>query len=134
VVNLKKLLTLLSAVFLLVCVGCNSDKNNSSSTQGSANMNVITGKIIEIKDNNTILLQITKERGGYRVDDKVLVKYKKIYQTDGNDPDAKQTEISPVLQDEVGTHFLPQDVKKKDGYDYIEVNFVEKHIPQSDNQ
>jgi len=131
---MKKLLALLSVVLLLVCVGCNSDKNDSSSNNNSAHMNVIKGKIIEIKDNNIILLQITQERGGYKVDDKVLIKYKKIYEIDGNDPDGKQTEITPVLQDEVGTQFWFKDVTKKDGYDYIQVRSVNKHIPQSDNK
>ncbi len=131
---MKKLLAFLSVVFLLVCVGCNSDKKDSSDTGHSAHMNVITGKIIEIKDNNTILLQITKERGGYKVDDKILIKYEKIYEINGNDPDGKQTEITPVLNDEVSTQFWPDEVNKKDGYDYIQVRSVNKHIPQSDNK
>ena len=82
---MKKLLAFLSVVFLLAGVGCNSNKKDSSSTKNSAHRNLITGKIIEIKDNNTILIQITKERGGYKVDDKVLIKYDrfKIIKSDG---------------------------------------------------
>ncbi len=124
---MKKLLAFLSVVFLLVCVGCNLDKKDSSSSKDSTHMNVIEGKIIEIKDNNTILLQITEERGGYKVDDKVLLKYREIYKIDGNDPDANKIPIMPTLNDEVGTQFWPKDVTKKDGYDYIEVNSVSKY-------
>ena len=125
---MKKLLALLSVVLLLVCVGCNSDKNDSSSTKSSAHRNLITGKIIEIKDSDTILLQITEERGGYKVDDKALIHYRKFVLEDYKDPDGNLTESTPSLKDEVGTQFWPKDVTKKDGCDYIEVNSVSKLI------
>lgn len=126
---MKKLLAFLSVVFLLACVGCNLDKNDSSSTKSSAHMNVITGKIIEIKDNNTILLQITKERGGYKIGDKVLINYKEFGFDNGQVTDNNQNIIIPSLQDEVGTQFPPNDdIKQKDGYDYIEVLKVYKPI------
>ncbi len=128
---MKKLLAFLSVVFLLVCVGCNSDKNDSSSTKDGAHMNVITGKIIEIKDNNTILLQITKERGGYKIGDKVLINYKEFGFDNSQVTDSSKPVITPSLQDEVGTQFPPNDdIKQKDGYDYIEVLKVYKPINQ----
>ena len=122
---MKKLLALLTVVFLLVCVGCNSDKNDSSSTKSSAHRNLITGKIIEIKDNNTLLIQITKERGGYKVEDKVLIKYNefKVHRAEED-----MTTGTPAINDEVSTGFWSKDVTKKDGYDYIEVNSVSKLI------
>ncbi len=122
---MKKLLLLLVAISLLALVGCGSDKDEKGGVGNSPHPNVITGKIIEIKDNNTILLQITKERGGYKVDDKVLIKYDrfKIIKSDGG-----RTLGNPSLNDEVSTHFWPDELKKKDGYDYIEVDPLEKYI------
>ena len=122
---MKKLLALLTVVFLLVCVGCNSDKKDSSSNNNSAHRNLITGKIIEIKDNNTLLIQITKERGGYKVEDKVLIKYNefKVHRAEED-----MTTGTPAINDEVSTGFWSKDVTKKDGYDYIEVNSVSKLI------
>ena len=122
---MKKLLALLSVVFLLACVGCNSDKKDSSSNNNSAHRNLITGKIIEIKDNNTLLIQITKERGGYKVEDKVLIKYNefKVHRAEED-----MTTGTPAINDEVSTGFWSKDVTKKDGYDYIEVNSVSKLI------
>ena len=125
---MKKLLALLSVVLLLVCVGCNSDKNDSSSTKSSAHRNLITGKIIEIKDSDTILLQITEERGEYKKDDKVLIHYREFITEDGRAPDRNQTVSKPSLQDEVDISFWPADVKQKDEYDYIEVLTVCKQL------
>lgn len=125
---MKKLLTIFTAVIsLLHLVGCGFDKQKKLGDT-CPHMNCITGKIIEIKDNNTIMLQITEERGGYKVDDKVIIKYREIYNIYGNDPDANKIPITPSLQDEVGTQFWPKDITKKDGYDYIEVGSVEKYI------
>ena len=92
---MKKLLILLMTVIsLFALVGCSSDKDLPDTCP---HMNCITGKIIEIKDSNTILLQITEERGGYKVDDKVLLKYREIYKVYGNDPDAKEIDRKSVV-------------------------------------
>ncbi len=126
---MKKLLAFLSVILLLVCVGCNSGKQDSSSPKDSTHMNVIEGKIIEIKDDNTILLEIKKERGGYKIGDKVLIHYKEFGFDNGQVTDNNQNIIIPSLQDEVGTQFPPNDdIKQKDGYDYIEVLKVYKPI------
>ncbi len=125
---MKKLLAFLSVVFLLVCVGCNSDKNDSSSTKSSAHRNFITGKIIEIKNSNTILLQITEERDGYKKDNKVLIHYREFITEDGRATDRNQTVSKPSLQEEVDISYWSNDVKQKDGYDYIEVLTVCKQL------
>lgn len=116
----KILIVLMVAISLFAITGCNSDK---SKPDKNAHPNVITGRIIEIKDSNTILIQITKERGGFKVDDKVLIKYRsfEIVKSDG-----QNIAGSPALNDEVSTHYWPEDLNKKDEYNYIEIDLVQK--------
>ncbi len=123
---MKKFLLLLMAVIsLFALVGCGSDKDEKGVSGDSQSRKIITGKIIEIKNNNTLLIQITKERGGYKVEDKVLIKYNefKVHRAEED-----MTTGTPAINDEVSTGFWSKDITKKDGYDYIEVNSVSKLI------
>ena len=120
----KLLLSFLLVVSILSFAGCGSNSNGTT----CPHMNFIEGKILEIKDSNTILLEITKEREGYKIEDKVLINYEEFVLVDLKDPDGNQTIITPTINDVVATQFWPDDVKQKDGYDFISVRQVEKYI------
>lgn len=121
------LLLLLSISVLLICCSCS--KSNEDLIVGIGDIpDTLVGKIIKIKDDNTVLIQITEERGGYKVDDKVYVHYDKIdifrdpnisgEYADGEnlDPDYK-----PVIGDEIYLESFPErHYKKIEGYDYRE--------------
>lgn len=98
--------------------------------EGGVHMNCIEGKIMELKDENEILLEITKERGGYQKGDRVLVKYNDVSVI--NTKTGDKTSGSLQIDDEVGVGFWPEKVKQKDGYDYITVDSVSKHTDGED--
>lgn len=85
-----------------------------------------TGKVIEIKDDNTILIQITEERGGYEVDDKVYVHYDQAVKQDksiefDNSNGMLDSNYKPIIGDEIFVQSFPKrEYKKITGYDYRE--------------
>ena len=85
-----------------------------------------TGKVIEIKDDNTILIQITEERGGYEVDDKVYVHYDQAIKQDksiefDNSNGMLDSNYKPIIGDEIFVQSFPErEYKKITGYDYRE--------------
>ena len=87
----------------------------------------LTGKVIEIKDDNTVLIQITKERNHYKADDKVYVHYDeaflkdKTYEFEGDQDGVLDSDYEPVLGDVVSVQSFPErEYKKIHGYDYRE--------------
>ena len=117
----KYLLTLLSLSVLFVFCSC-SDKPDG----GNDHLEYFTGKVIEIKDNNTILIQITEERGGYKVDDKVYVHYDQAVKQDrsiefDNSNGMSDSNYKPIIGDEIFVQSFPErEYKKINGYDYRE--------------
>lgn len=78
-------------------------------------MKVIEGKIVEVVDDNTILLEITKERGGVCVGDNVKVRFEKYLE--------ENVVAVPNVGDVVGVQFL--ELEKEE--DLIVVKEVYKH-------
>ena len=119
----------ISLIFLfcsfVMIISCNNKEDNIDT---GVHMNVITGKIIEIKNENLILLEITKERGGYKIGEKVLIKYKEFCLEHYNDSDEDTSIGEPNLQDEVGVQFWDEQVKQDEEYDLIEVSKVYKAV------
>ena len=76
------------------------------SKEDAVQMRVIEGIIEEIEDNNTILLKIWKEMGGYRAGDKVKVKYETYFQEDLNSYATTNNSIIPQVGDLVGVQFM----------------------------
>ena len=114
----KYLLILLSLSVLFVFCSC-SDKPDG----GNDHLEYFTGKVIEIKDDNTILIQITEERGGYKVDDKVYVYYDQAIKQDksiefDNSNGILDSSYKPIIGDEIFAQSFYKESEKKDGYDY----------------
>ena len=124
----KYLLILLSMLMILICCSCNSNDDEVPIDGGvDDHMDIFTGKVVEIKDDNTVLIQITEERGGYKVDDKVYVHYDEAeVLRDPNDSgdynigENLEQGYKPVIGDEICVQADPYDSKKMDGYDYRE--------------
>lgn len=114
----KFFLLLLPISILIAFCSC------SNKTQGGDydHLEFFTGKIVEIKDENTVLIQITEERGGYKVDDKVYVHYDKAEVClDSDTLKTLNSNYKPVIGDEFNIQSFPeQDYSKIDGYDYRE--------------
>ncbi len=87
---------------------------------------IVVGKVIDIRDDNVVLLEITRDRAkDYKVDDKILVKYEKseLYVTKDGVGDYEEYNLQ--LGDEIHIQ-NPSKVSKKDGYEFLEVYKVTK--------
>ena len=122
---IKKLVCvlLLTSILLVVMTGCNNQDQIAD-----RHMNIIEGKVVEIRDGNVLLLETTKERHGYKKGDKVLVHYGTTYKVDPHNLEAGATLYSPIINDIIGVQYWPEEVTQKDGYDLIEGSEVTKYI------
>lgn len=118
----KYLLILLSLSMILICCSCSKNKYGGDYDH----LEFFTGKVIEIKDDNTVFIQITEERGGYKVDDKVYVHYEqalmkdKFYEFESS-KGILDSNYKPVIGDEIYVQSFPEEEYKKiNGYDYRE--------------
>lgn len=116
------LMIILSISLLIVFCSC-SDKVQGGDYD---HLEFFTGKVIEIKDDNTVFIQITEERGGYKVDDKVYVHYEqalmkdKFYEFESS-KGILDSNYKPVIGDEIYVQSFPEEEYKKiNGYDYRE--------------
>ncbi len=131
-------------LFLFICIfiiGCSKDDNNSEKdTKEDPALDyyayVITGKVVENKNNNIVLLEITKERGGYKKGDMIYVKYENIalYSLDESEITDYENfytflsceEYNPKIGVELSAQYAhPNDISKMDGYDYLETVTME---------
>lgn len=96
----KRIFLELVLVLTIFLTACTSDKQKNKEMDGGVHMNHITGKVIEIKEDNRVLIEITKERGGYKIDDRVVLVYDKYLVYDTESPDAESEEIIPSIGDE----------------------------------
>lgn len=123
---MKNWLFLLVSALLVILVGCGDNNKKEDKFVNDAHAYVITGKVIEIREDNVLLLEITKERGGYKKEDKVLVKYEELHVADHESPDASYTVEEPKLDDEIGVQFFTVDDSGKYEYDCIDVTTIYK--------
>ena len=131
-------------LFAFICIfiiGCSKDDNNSDkNTKADPTLDyhayVITGKVVENKENNIVLLEITKERGAYKKGDMIYVKYENIalYSLDESkitDYENFYTflsceEYNPNIGVELSVQYADSnDISKMDGYDYLETGIME---------
>lgn len=116
------LIIILSISILLFCCSCTEKIMGGDYDH----LEYFTGKVIEIKDDNTILIQITEERGGYEVDDKVYVHYDQAVKQDksiefDNSNGMLDSNYKPIIGDEIFVQSFPEiEYKKINGYDYRE--------------
>lgn len=116
------LIIILSISILLFCCSCTEKIMGGDYDH----LEYFTGKVIEIKDDNTILIQITEERGGYEVDDKVYVHYDQAIKQDksiefDNSNGMLDSNYKPIIGDEIFVQSFPErEYKKITGYDYRE--------------
>lgn len=119
---MKKILILL-IISLMLFSGCAKDNETLSSESMiiSSHMNIIEGKVIEINDNKNIIIEITKERGGYSIGNKLSISYFDYSISEffpDKDPIVKHNQ-KLELDANISVQFFPQEVTKKDGLDHI---------------
>ena len=114
----KYLLILLSLSMILICCSCSKNKYGGDYDH----LEFFTGKVIEIKDDNTVFIQITEERGGYKDDDKVNVHYEQAQMNEfESSKGILDSNYKPVIGDEIYVQSFPEEEYKKiNGYDYRE--------------
>jgi hypothetical protein len=122
---MKRILINIIIILFLLLAGCGNNKDDISNKD--QNFKCIQGKIIEVREKNEILIEITKERGGYEKEDKVLIGYTEYYWIDPKNATEEKQIVAPKVNDEVGIRYQEKDVKEKDGYDYIPYKSVEKY-------
>lgn len=119
---MKKIYVMIGAILLIMSIeGCKKDTDTIGTHKPS-----ISGKVIEVREDNEILVEITTDLDEYKKGDIILVGYSEYYWTDPEDPDAKKHAGVPKLNDEIGMGYWPHEVKEKDGYDYIPSSSVVK--------
>lgn len=112
---MKKIYFLIGVIILVLMTGgCKKEP-----TIGRAHKSDIEGKVIEIREDNEILIEITAEGDEYKKGDNVLLGYSKYYWTDPYTTVGYSHEDVPKLNDLVATSYWEHEVEKKDGYDYI---------------
>ncbi len=114
---------LLTSILLVVMTGCNKQDQIADS-----HMNLMDGKILEIRDGNILLLETTKASLDYKQGEKVLVHYGTTYKVDPHNLEAGATLYSPIINDIISVQYWPEEVTQKDGYDLIEGSEVTKYI------
>ncbi len=111
--------TLVVVVICLVLIKKNSLIND-------AHAYIVVGKVIEIRDDNVVLLEITKQRAeDYKIGDKILVKYKESYWHVTKDDVGEDEAYDLQLGDEIYIQ-NPSKISKVDGYDLLEVDKATK--------
>ena len=97
---------------VMVTEGCKKEEPSIGTYRPS-----IEGKVIDIREDNEILIEVTEESEGYKKGDNVLLEYSKYYWADPYYGYSYEDE--PKINDLVVTGYWEHEVEKKDGYDYI---------------
>ncbi len=114
-IAMKKIYMFIMFIIILMSAGCKNNELKDTCVHKES----IRGKIIEIRENNEILIEITQKNNDYNEGDIVLAGYSKYYQTNPAVLSAKGSEAVPELNDMVSVSYWKHDVSEKDGYDYI---------------
>lgn len=86
--------------------------------------NYIAGKVVEIKDDNSVIVEITKERGGYGVGEKVCIKYKQSIYMKNISEDKGENNAVLKTGDEISVEAWYYEIEQNEDMDIIEVNDI----------
>ena len=121
---MRKILLVLAIITMFTITGCSSN----DLLIDDEGMSVTEGKILEVREGNVLFLEISKERGEYRKEDRILVHYNKGEAVDLDNLEAGTSLYVPKVKDIVSLQYWPEDVTKIDGYDYVECMHVTNYI------
>ena len=115
-------------ISLILFSGCAKDNETLSSKSMiiSSHMNIIEGKVIEINDNKNIIIEITKERGGYSIGNKLSISYLDYSISEffsDKDPIVMHNQ-KLELNANISVQFFPEEVINKDGLDHITTEII----------
>ena len=104
---------------------------------GGAEMPITKGKVIEIEEDNKIVIEVTENGDGYKVGDKIKVKYDKYKECDLNSSFLATKDVLPYVGDVISIQFWEAEPEGEDGMDLIIVDeatkFVEEYSDNSNN-
>lgn len=111
---MKKIYLIGVIILIIMAGGCEEEKSTTDTHRPS-----VEGKVIEIREDNEILIEVTIEGENFKKGDKVLLGYRQYYWPDWYDPDGYEHKVAPRLNDIVTTGYWEHEIEEKDGYDYI---------------
>ena len=127
-VDSKDGMNVITTLEVYVFKGEYSDIQDKENNETVSHMNVIEGKVVEVIDKNIILLEITKERGGYSIGDNVKVEYEKYIEENENSDISTDNSIVPDVDDIVGVQFSESEKDGEEEMDLIVVGEVYKYV------
>lgn len=97
--------------------------------EDSKGVRIVSGDIIEVQDQNTVLINITRERGGYRVGDKVILHYDTVGVYNTTDQSKGTRNRDPDYQPVIGDYVYArvESVEKQKEYDYLTTKELTKY-------
>lgn len=101
-----------------------TDKDENYKDLSTEHSNYISGKVTKVNDDNSVVVEITKERGGYTIGEQVLVKYRHVlnlsYVSEKDDVAKKELKVDDLVEVEV----WHDEIEQKEDMDVITVENV----------
>lgn len=101
-----------------------TDKDENYRDISTEHPNYISGKVTKVNDDNSVVVEITKERGGYTIGEQVLVKYRHVlnlsYVSEKDDVAKKELKVDDLVEVEVWY----DEIEQKEDMDVITVENV----------
>lgn len=119
---MKKAYLMVVLVLTLILTGC--EKQELKDT--NVHKEYISGKIIEIRENNEILIEATESNSGYEKGESILIGYSEYCCSKPEGLDVSENVNIPKLNDMVSISCWKEEISEKDGYIYIQNQQVEK--------
>lgn len=114
---MKKIYLMILFVWMIMLAGCTNDDQSDTCPHKES----VQGKIIELRDNNEILIEVIKEESGYNTEDIILIGYSEYSCKRPKD----KYDNSPKINHMVSVSFWPEEIEEKDGYAYLPDKQVE---------
>ena len=77
------------------------------------------GRVVEVKDNKEVVIEVTKKQDQYDIGERILVGYLGYYCIASEEANADESGSSPKYNDKIGFGYFQENVGEKDGYTYI---------------
>lgn len=77
------------------------------------------GRVIEVRDNKEVMIEVTKKQDQYERGDRILVGYLGYYPIDSQEPGTGGHADTPEYNDKIVFGYFQENIGEKDGYTYI---------------
>ena len=77
------------------------------------------GRVVEVRDNKEVVIEVTKKQDQYDRGERILVEYSGYYRIDSEEANTDRHNDTPEYNDKIGFGYFQENVGEKDGYTYI---------------